>query len=98
MNLAALEGGLHGLCFASGLAAATTLLQTLSAGDHVVAGDNLYGGSYRLFERVYKRLGLEFTFVPSSDVSAIEAAIGPRTRMVFVETPTNPMMQISDIA
>src|SRR5881397_3426317 len=62
-NLAALEGARHGLCFASGLAATTTLMQTLSSGDHVVAGNNLYGGTYRLFERVLKRLGLEFTFV-----------------------------------
>ena len=98
MNLAALEGGLHGLCFASGLAAATTLLQTLSAGDHVVAGDNLYGGTYRLFERVYRRLGLEFTFVPSSDTDAAAAAFRPATKMLFVETPTNPMMQLTDIA
>ena len=96
--LASLEGGRHGLCFASGLAALSTLMQTLSAGDHVVAGDNLYGGSYRLFERVYRRLGLAFTFVPSADLTAIEAAIRPETRMVFLETPTNPMMQLTDIA
>ena len=96
--LASLEGGRHGLCFASGLAALGTLMQTLSSGDHVVAGDNLYGGSYRLFERVYRRLGLSFTFVPSSDVQAVEAAMRPETRLVFVETPTNPMMQITDIA
>ena len=96
--LASLEGGAHGLCFASGLAALNTLAQTLSAGDHVVAGDNLYGGSYRLFERVFRRLGLAFTFVPSSDLTAIEAALKPNTRLVFVETPTNPMMQLTDIA
>ncbi len=95
--LAALEGGKHGFCFASGLAATNTLMQTLSAGDHVVAGDNLYGGSYRLFDRVWKRHGLEFTFVPSSDPDAIESAFRPGTRMVFVETPTNPMMQLTDI-
>src|SRR5213594_1364551 len=64
-NLASLEGGRHGFCFASGLAATNTLLQTLSAGDHVVAGNNLYGGTYRLFEHVLKRFGLEFTFVPT---------------------------------
>ncbi|HEY2955063.1 MAG TPA: cystathionine gamma-synthase [Candidatus Eisenbacteria bacterium] len=97
-NLAALEGGRHGLCFASGLAATTTLLQSLSAGDHVVAGDNLYGGTYRLFDRVLRRHGLEFSFVPSSDNDAIEAAFRPATRMVFVETPTNPMMQLTDLA
>ena len=96
--LASLEGGTHGFCFASGLAALNTLTQTLSAGDHVVAGDNLYGGSYRLFERVFRRLGLAFTFVPSSDLGAFEAALKPNTRMVFVETPTNPMMQLTDLS
>ena len=96
--LASLEGGTYGFCFASGLAALNTLTQTLSAGDHVVAGDNLYGGSYRLFERVFRRLGLAFTFVPSSDLGAFEAALKPNTRMVFVETPTNPMMQLTDLS
>ncbi len=96
-NLAALEGGRHGFCFASGLAAANTLLQTLSAGDHVVAGDNLYGGTYRLFDRVLSRLGLAFTFLATDDDVAVEKAFRPSTRMVFLETPTNPMMQLSDI-
>ncbi len=97
-NLAALEGGEHGFCFGSGLVATSTLLQTLSKGDHVVAGDNLYGGTYRLFTKVYERFGLEFTFVRASDTAALEAAIRPNTRLVFVETPTNPMMQLTDIA
>jgi cystathionine beta-lyase/cystathionine gamma-synthase len=97
-NLAALEGGRHGLCFASGLAAANTLVMTLSAGDHVVAGNNLYGGTYRLFEKVLRRLGLAFTFVNASDLKAIEGALTPATRMLVVETPTNPMMQLTDIA
>jgi cystathionine beta-lyase/cystathionine gamma-synthase len=97
-NLAALEGGRHGFCFASGLAATNTLLQTLSAGDHVVAGDNLYGGTYRLFDRVLRRFGIEFTFVPAADTAAVEAAFQPATRMLFVETPTNPMMQLTDLA
>src|SRR5437867_3248899 len=97
-NLAALEGGRHGFCFASGLAATTTLLQTLSSGDHVVAGNNLYGGTYRLFDRVLKRFGLEFSFVPAQDPDQVERAFGPRTRMLFVETPTNPMMQLTDLA
>jgi len=95
--IASLEGGRHGFSFASGLAALNTLMQTFSSGDHVVAGDNLYGGSYRLFERVFKRMGLTFTFVPSADIDAIEAAFRPETRLVFVETPTNPMMQLTDI-
>jgi len=97
-NLASLEGGRHGFCFASGLAATTALMQTLSSGDHVVAGDNLYGGTYRLFERVFRRHGIDFSFVPAHDTGAIEAAFRPATRMVFVETPTNPMMQLTDIA
>ena len=97
-NLAALEGGRHGFCFASGLAATTTLLQTLSSGDHVVAGNNLYGGTYRLFDRVLKRFGLEFSFVPTQDPDQVERAFGPKTRMLFVETPTNPMMQLTDLA
>ncbi|HET7224771.1 MAG TPA: PLP-dependent aspartate aminotransferase family protein [Candidatus Eisenbacteria bacterium] len=97
-NIASLEGGRFGLCFASGLAATTTLMQTLSAGDHVVAGDNLYGGTYRLFERVFRRFGIEFTFAPSADPAAIGEAIRPETRFVFVETPTNPMMQLTDLA
>ena len=97
-NLGALEGGRHGFCFASELAATTALLQTLSAGDHVVAGDNLYGGTYRLFEKVFRRHGFDFTFVPSNDTAAVAAAFRPTTRMVFVETPTNPMMQLTDLA
>ncbi len=97
-NLAALEGGKHGFCFASGLAATNTLLQTLSSGDHVVAGDNLYGGTYRLFEKVLRRFGLEFSFVPAHDLGAIEKALRANTRMLFVESPTNPMMQLTDIA
>src|SRR5437773_2939894 len=96
-NLAALEGAGHGLCFASGLAATNTLLQTLSSGDHVVAGNNLYGGTYRLFELVLKRFGLEFTFVASDDPRRVEEAFRPATRMLFVESPTNPMMQLTDL-
>jgi cystathionine beta-lyase/cystathionine gamma-synthase len=97
-NLAALEGGAHGFCFASGLAAANCLMQTLSAGDHVVAGRNLYGGTYRLFVQVLQRQGLTFTFVDSSDLGAIEAAFRAETRMLVIETPTNPMMALADIA
>jgi len=97
-NLAALEGGRFGFCFASGLAATNTLLQSLSAGDHVVAGHNLYGGTFRLMDKVLKRLGLTFTFIPTEDPDAVERAFLPATRMLFVETPTNPMMQLTDIA
>ena len=96
-NLAALEGARHGFCFASGLAATTTLMQTLSSGDHVVAGSNLYGGTYRLFELVLKRFGLQFTFVDSAEPGNVQAALRAETRFVFVETPTNPMMQLTDL-
>jgi cystathionine beta-lyase/cystathionine gamma-synthase len=97
-NLAALEGGRFGFCFASGLAATNTLLQTLSAGDHVVAGHNLYGGTFRIMDKVLRRLGLGFSFIPTDDPAAVERAFLPATRMLFVETPTNPMMQLTDIA
>jgi cystathionine beta-lyase/cystathionine gamma-synthase len=97
-NLAALEGGRFGFCFASGLAATNTLLQSLSAGDHVVAGHNLYGGTFRIMDKVLKRHGLTFSFIPTGDPETVERAFLPATRMLFVETPTNPMMQLTDIA
>jgi len=97
-NLAGLEGGKYGLCFGSGLAATNALVQTLSASDHVVCGQNTYGGTFRLFDKVWRRHGLEFAFVDATRVESIAAAFTPRTRMVFVETPTNPLMQLTDIA
>ena len=97
-NLAALEGGRFGLCFASGLAATNTLLQTLSSGDHVVAGHNLYGGTFRIMDKVFRRLGLTFTFIPTDDPDAVERAFQPATKLLVVETPTNPMMALTDIA
>jgi len=97
--VAALEGGTRGFAFASGLAATSTLLELLDSGDHLIAMDNLYGGSYRLFERVRKRsAGLECSFVDLSNLAAFEAAITPNTRMVWVETPTNPLLKLVDIA
>ena len=97
--VAALEGGSRGFAFASGLAATATVLDLLDSGDHVVAMDDLYGGSYRLFERVRRRsAGLDFSFVDLCDLAAFEAAIGPKTKMVWIETPTNPMLKIVDIA
>ena len=96
-NLAALEGGTHGFCFGSGLAATNVVIQTLSAGDHVVCGNNTYGGTYRLFEKVWKRHGLSFSFVDCTDVAGVEAAFTPQTKLVWVETPTNPLMQLADI-
>jgi cystathionine beta-lyase/cystathionine gamma-synthase len=97
-NLAALEGGAHGIAFASGLAAIEAILKAnLSAGDHVVCGDNLYGGSERLF-RFWERYGLRFDYVDTSDLGALEAAIGDGTRLVYLETPTNPLMRLTDLA
>jgi len=97
-NVAALEEGRHGLAFASGLAALDAVTRLFSAGDHIVSGEGVYGGSYRLFDQVFRRLGIEFSFVDSSDIAEIEAAIRPNTRLVHVETPTNPMMRLTDIA
>jgi cystathionine gamma-lyase len=101
-NLASLEGasGSGGaLCFASGLAATSTLLQLFDAGTHVIACDDLYGGTFRLFDKVYRRFGFEFTYVdPLAGPAAVEAAVRPSTRLVWVETPTNPMLKIIDIA
>jgi cystathionine gamma-lyase len=97
-NLAALEGGTWGLCYASGCAAATSLVASLNAGDHVVCGDDVYGGTFRLFDKVFRRLGIQFTYVDQTDLAATAAAFKPNTRMVWVETPTNPMLKIIDIA
>lgn len=96
--VAGLEGGSRGFAFASGMAATSTLLELLDSGDHVVAMDDLYGGSYRLFERVRRRsAGLDFSFVDLTDPASFAAAIKPNTRMVWVETPTNPMLKIVDL-
>ena len=96
--LAALEGGTHGYAFASGCAATTTLLHTLAPGDHVVSGDDVYGGTFRIFDKVMKPLGIEATFVDMTDAARIRAALRPSTRMLWLETPSNPMLQIADIA
>ena len=97
-NLAALEGGSAGYAFASGMAAIDAILSLLEQGDHVIVTDNTYGGTYRLFERVLRRYGLRFTYVDTSDSSTVAAAIEPATKMVFLETPTNPVMRLTDIA
>jgi len=96
-NLAALEGGAQGIAFASGLAAIEAVVKRLSAGDHIVSEENTYGGTTRMFTRVLAKLGLEFTFVDTRDPDAVAAAMRPRTRLVHVETPTNPMMRLCDI-
>ncbi len=97
-NVAALEAGRYGLAFASGLAATDTMIKLLSAGDHVVCGEGVYGGTYRLFAQVLARMGVEFTFVDSGDPEAIRGAMRPSTKLVHVETPTNPMMRLTDVA
>jgi cystathionine gamma-lyase len=96
--VATLEGGSRGFAFASGMAATSTLLELLDSGSHVVAMDDVYGGTYRLFERVRRRsAGLDFSFVDLTEPGAFEAAIRPETRMVWIETPTNPMLKIVDL-
>jgi cystathionine beta-lyase/cystathionine gamma-synthase len=97
-NLAALEGGRWGFAWSSGLAATDAVLKLLSAGDHVLCGENVYGGTHRLMEQVYARLGLTFTFVDARDLKAVDAARTRATRLIFVETPTNPMMRLTDLA
>lgn len=95
--VASLEQGTHAFAFGSGLAALDAILKLFSSGDHIVSGDNLYGGSHRLMERVYARFGLTFTFVDMRDPARVAAAITPATRMVYCETPTNPMMFLADL-
>src|SRR5690242_1512607 len=96
--LAALEGGRRGLAFASGLAAEDTLLRTVcKPGDHVLIPDDAYGGTYRLFSKVAQRWGLDWTAVNLSDVDAVRAAVRPQTTVVWVETPTNPLLGIADL-
>jgi cystathionine gamma-lyase/cystathionine beta-lyase/cystathionine gamma-lyase/homocysteine desulfhydrase len=96
-NIAALEGGVSAHCFASGMAAIDTTLKLLKAGDHVIVSENTYGGTYRLFEKVLKNFGLEFSYVDTTEAPRVEEAIRENTRMVFVETPTNPIMGIADL-
>ncbi len=96
--LASLERGRYGLTFASGMGAITTLLLYFKQGDHIVVADDVYGGTYRLFQRVFTQFGLEFTFVDMTDLQATRAALRPTTRMLWVETPTNPLLKVVDVA
>lgn len=96
-NLAALESGRHGLAFASGLAATTAVSMLLNAGDHVIVTNNVYGGTFRYFDKVMKRFGLTCSWVDTSDAANIRAALTPATKMIFVETPTNPMLNLTDL-
>lgn len=95
--IAALENGKFGLAFSSGMAATDCVLRLLKAGDEVVTGDDLYGGSYRIFTKVYEPLGIKFKFVNTSDVKAVEEAITDKTKLIWVETPTNPTLKLADI-
>jgi cystathionine beta-lyase/cystathionine gamma-synthase len=96
--LAALEGATHGIAFGSGCAATTAVLLTLKAGDHVLVGDDVYGGTFRIFDRVLAQFGLEASFVDMTDPGRALAALRPNTRLVWIETPSNPMLKIFDIA
>jgi len=96
-NVAALEGGRHGVAFASGIAAIEAIVKRLSAGDHVVSEENTYGGTTRLFNQVLQRLGITFTYVDSRDPEAVRNAVRPETKLIYVETPTNPMMRLCDL-
>jgi cystathionine beta-lyase/cystathionine gamma-synthase len=96
-NVAGLEGGRHAVAFSSGLAAIEAVVKRLASGDHVVSEENVYGGTTRMFTRVLAKLGIEFTFVDASDPEAIRAAMRPSTKLVHVETPTNPLMRLCDL-
>lgn len=97
-NLAAIEGGTAAFAFASGLSAIHAIITRLSAGDHAVVTDNTYGGTFRLFDKVMTRMGMTFSWVDTSDPTNIEKAMTPRTKLVFIETPTNPVLRLTDIA
>ncbi|MBK8846849.1 MAG: cystathionine gamma-synthase [Bacteroidetes bacterium] len=97
-NLAALENGKHGLCFSSGMGAIDTLIKTLKPGDEVISTSDLYGGTYRIFTKVFEKYGIKFHFTPMHDVAAVGKYINANTKLIWVETPTNPMLNIIDIA
>jgi cystathionine beta-lyase/cystathionine gamma-synthase len=96
-NLAAIEGGKYAVCFASGMSAVDSVMKLLSAGDHVISSDDVYGGVSRLFNRVLTRYGLNFSYVNSSEPEAVRKAIRPETKMLWVETPTNPLLKVTDL-
>jgi len=96
-NIASLEGGRFGLCFASGLAAINTVLNLLKSGDHIIAPDDLYGGTYRIFTQLYEKFGLSFSFVNQTEPECVERAIQKNTKIIWIETPSNPLLKIADI-
>src|SRR5215212_4916046 len=97
-NIAALENAKYGFAFASGMAAIDTSLKLVKSGDHVILGDNTYGGTFRLFDRILKDYGVEFDLADTSDIANLESAFKPNTKLVFVETPTNPVMTVTNLA
>lgn len=96
-NLAALENGEYGFCFSSGMAAVQTVIMLFKKGDHIICTSNVYGGTYRLFEQVMTEFGLEFSYIDTSDINKTKAAIKDNTKLIYIETPTNPMLQITDL-
>lgn len=97
-NLAVLEGAAHGLAFASGMSATDTVLRMFSPSEHILVGSDVYGGTFRLFDKEYRRFGLEFDYVDMTDLAAVEAALKPNTKLVWLETPSNPYMRVTDLA
>src|SRR5258707_13415073 len=97
-NVAALEGGRHGFAFASGMACLDSIVKLLSAGDHIICGENVYGGTFRLFDKVLRNFGLKVSFVDTRDAQRVADALTPATRAILVETPTNPLMRLTDLA
>ncbi len=96
--IAALEGATHGLAFASGMAAIDTIVRTFNPGDHILVGGDVYGGTFRLFDKEYRRFGLEFGYVNMADLDAVKGALRPKTRLFWMETPTNPYLGVGDIS
>ncbi|MEM1137604.1 MAG: cystathionine gamma-synthase [Bacteroidota bacterium] len=96
-SLAALENGKYGLCYATGLAATDTIMKTLRPGDEVICSNDMYGGTYRLFTEVFEPFGIKFIFIPMDEVDEVEKYVSPQTKMIWVETPTNPLMNVIDI-
>ena len=97
-NVATLEGGRHGFAFASGVACVDSIMKLFKSGDHIVCGENVYGGTFRLFDRLLQHLGLSFTYVDTRDTERIASAVTPKTVAILVETPTNPLMRLTDLA
>src|SRR5687767_14664711 len=96
-NVAALEGARHGFAFSSGMGCVDSLMKLFRSGDHIVCGENVYGGTFRLFDKILKNFGMEFTFVDTRDPNRIQSAVTKSTRAILVETPSNPLMRVTDL-